>query len=154
MKKIIVTVMALALVLCNIGLVSTASAQTQIITSVDAAKDLAANAGGTYVEGASAPALTGNQVALPVIEESTGNVIGHVVADQASLVSALNAAGYTEVGAAVAGTEAGTVAGGSVLAGVSTGTIVTAAAVTAVTVGLVVAAASNNDSESSTTVHH
>src|SRR3989304_2544399 len=75
---------------------------THTIASVVKAKELAAAAGGTYVEGATAPALTGTQVALPVIDEATGNVLGHIVADQASLVSALNAAGYASVASAVA----------------------------------------------------
>lgn len=142
--------------LCNTWAVSPVSAQTQKISTVEAAKNLAADAGGTYVEGAAAPALTGNQVALPVIEEATGNVIGHVVAEKAALVSSLNAAGLTEVGAALVATEVGAGAGLAVGAGIATGTIAAGAAVAAAAIGLVVASTGGSDDSSTTatTAHH
>ena len=145
--------MVAVFLLCNSLAVSRVEAQTQKIATVDAAKKLAADAGGTYVEGASTPALTGNQVALPVIDEATGSVIGHVVADKAALVAALNAAGLTEVGAALAATEAGAGAGIAVGAGISAGTIAAGAVVAAVAIGLVVAS-SGGDGSSRTSQHH
>lgn len=158
MKKTIVLLMVSIFLLCNTWIISPVSAQTEKIATVDAAKSLAADAGGTYVEGATAPALTGNQVALPVIEEATGNVIGHVVAEKTALISSLNAAGLTEVGAALAATEVGAGAGLAVGAGIATGTIVVGAVVAAAAIGLVVASTGGSDdsstSQHTTTSHH
>jgi hypothetical protein len=158
MQKTIALFMVAVFLLCNSLTISQAQAQTHKISTINAAKKLAADAGGTYVEGASTPALTGNQAALPVIEEATGNVIGHVVAEKTALVSSLNAAGYTEVGAALAASEAGAGAGIAVGTGLSAGTIGAGAAVAAVAIGLVVATTggSSDDSTDShtTTVHH
>jgi len=158
MQKTIILLMVSVFLLCNTLTMSPVSAQTQMIPTVVAAKSLAADAGGTYVEGAAVPALTGEQVALPVIDEATGNVIGHIVADKSALVSALNAAGYTEVGAALAATEAGAGAGLAVGAGLSAGTIGAGAAVAAVAIGLVIATTGGGDDDSTdqhaTTSHH
>lgn len=156
MRKIIVLLMVAVFILCNSLTISQVQAQTEKISTVETAKSLAADAGGTYVEGSTAPALTGNQVALPVIDEATGSVVGHVVADKAALVSALNAAGYTEVGAALAATEAGTGAGLAVGAGIGAGTIGAGAAVAAAAIGLVIATTGGEDSSDShaTTSHH
>lgn len=153
MRKIMVLFMVAVFLLCNSLTISQVQAQTQKIATVDAAKKLAADAGGSYVEGASTPALTGNQAALPVIDEATGNVIGHVVAEKTSLVSALNAAGYTEVGAALAATEAGAGAGLAVGTGITAGTIGAGAVVAAVAIGLVVASTGGSGDGGTTTQH-
>jgi len=158
MRKIIVLFMVAVFLLCNSLTISRVQAQTQKISTVDAAKKLAEDAGGSYVEGSTAPALTGDQVALPVIDEATGNVIGHIVAEQSSLVAALNAAGYTEVGAALAATQAGIGAGLAVGTGITAGTIGAGAVVAAAVVGLVVATTGGSDDDSTdshaTTSHH
>lgn len=158
MQKTIALFLVAVFLLCNSLTISQVQAQTQKISNLEAAKKLASDAGGTYVEGASTPALTGNQVALPVIDEATGNVIGHVVAEKAAMVSALNAAGYTEVGAALAATEAGAGAGLAVGAGITAGTIGAGAAVAAAAIGLVVATTGGGDDDTTathtTTSHH
>jgi len=154
----IVLFMVAVFLLCNSLTISQVQAQTQKISALEAAKKLAADAGGTYVEGSAAPALTGNQAALPVIEEATGKVIGHIVAEKSALVSTLNAAGYAEVGAALAAAEAGAGAGLAVGAGITAGTIGAGAAVAAAAVGLVVATTGGSDDDSTdshaTTSHH
>ena len=153
MRKIIVLFMVAVFLLCNSLMISQVEAQTQKISSVEAAQKLAADAGGTYVEGAATPALTGEQVALPVMDEATGSVIGHVVADKTALVSALNAAGLTEVGAALAATEAGAGAGLAVGTGISAGTIGAGAVVAAVAIGLVVATTGGDADDDATSQH-
>jgi len=152
MKKLIAIFIALSFFMLNICYVTPSHADvvTQKIASEAVAKELAANAGGTYVPGAAAPALTGTQVALPVVSEATGKVIGYVVADKAALISALNAAGYTKVASAIAATDAGTAAGFAVGAGISTGTIVVG---TAVLVGIVALAVSSGGGGGSTSHH-
>ena len=154
MRKIIVLFMVAVFLLCNSLMISQVEAQTQKISSVEAAQKLAADAGGTYVEGAATPALTGEQVALPVMDEATGSVIGHIVADKTALVSALNAAGLTEVGAALAAAEAGAGAGLAVGTGVSAGTIGAGAVVAAVAIGLVVATTGGDSDEDAATSQH
>jgi hypothetical protein len=146
MKKTIVLFMVAVFLLCNSLAISDVQAQTQKVASVDAAKKLAADAGGTYVEGASAPALTGNQVALPVIDEASGKVIGYIVAEKSALVSALNAAGYTEVGAALAATEAGAGAGLAVGTGITAGTIGAGAVVAAAAIAIIIGSTSGDTS--------
>ncbi|RJQ17463.1 MAG: hypothetical protein C4560_08540 [Nitrospiraceae bacterium] len=153
MKKITALFIAMSLLVFNIVLIPQASAQTQRIPSETAAREIAANAGGTYVEGAASPALTGTQVALPVADEA-GNILGYVVAEKASLVSALDAAGYAEVASAIAATEAGTTAGLAVGAGITAGTVAVGAAATAGVIALVVAATGGDDGGTTTTTHH
>jgi hypothetical protein len=133
-KKITAVILMFSFLLFNLGYAIPSHAAepvTQTIASVAKAQEIAAAAGGTYVEGAAAPALTGTQVALPVIDSATGSVLGHVVAEQASLVSALNAAGYASVASAVAAANVGTAAGLAVGAGFSAGTIAVGAGVVA-----------------------
>lgn len=158
MRKIIVLFMVAVFLLCNSLTISQVQAQTQKISALEVAKKIAADAGGTYVEGSAAPALTGNQAALPVIEEATGKVIGHVVADKSALVSTLNAAGYSEVGAAVAAAEAGTGAGLATGAGIAGGTIGAGAVVAATVIGLVITTTAGGDDDTTashvTTSHH
>jgi hypothetical protein len=156
MRKITAVFMALSFFMLNIGYVtpSHAAAVTQKIPSEATAKELAANAGGTYVPGAAAPALTGTQVALPVVSEETGKVIGYVVADKAALISALNAAGYTKVASAIAATEAGAAAGLAVGAGISTGTIVVGTAILAGIAALAVSSGGGGGGGGGSTSHH
>jgi hypothetical protein len=151
MKILTVTIMACALLVSGIGILSSANAQTETIASETVAKEIAANAGGTYVQGAAAPALTGSQTALPIIDQATGQVLGHIVAEQANLVAALNAAGFTEVATAVGATAAGTVAGTTVAAGIGVGTTTALAVGAAVAVGLAVSSSSDG---TTTTTHH
>ncbi|RJQ44811.1 MAG: hypothetical protein C4538_09420 [Nitrospiraceae bacterium] len=153
MKKFIALFVTISFLMLTSGLVtiSHADAVTQKIASEAAAKELAAQAGGTYVSGSAVPSLTGTQVALPVISEATSEVIGYVVAEKASLISALNAAGYTSVASAIAAVEAGTAAGLAVGAGITAGTIATGAAIVAGTAALIVSASSGGGS---TTSHH
>jgi hypothetical protein len=134
MKKITALTIIILFLMINVAYVPSSNAAdpvTQTIASVAKAKEIATAAGGTYVEGAAAPALTGTQVALPVIDGATGDVLGYVVADQASLVSALNAAGYSSVASAIAASSAGAAGGLAVGAGISAGTVAAGAAVVA-----------------------
>ena len=118
----------------------------QVMTEIDSeatARDIAVKAEGTYIEGATAPTLSGSEVALPIIEESTGNVLGYIVADQIKLISVLNDMGLIEVASAIAagsvGAAAGTAAGTGFALG-TTGMIAAAAA----GVGLIVAVSSTS----------
>jgi hypothetical protein len=97
-------------------------------------KDLAQ---GQYWRGESIPVHKANEVALPVLDEKTGKVIGHIIADKQKLIDALNIKGYTTV--AAAGTT------------LSTGTIVglAAGAVAITTIVLIVI-----DDDGVTTTHH
>ncbi|RJQ44808.1 MAG: hypothetical protein C4538_09405 [Nitrospiraceae bacterium] len=117
-----------------------AAAVTPIIPSENVAKEIAKNAGGYYSEGASVPVLSGTEVALPVIKEGTGEVIGYIVAERANLITTLNTAGFSEVSSALAAAEAGTAAGLAVGAGISGGTIALGVAVAAGVIGLAVGA--------------
>ena len=159
MKKITAVILMFSFLLFNLGYVMPSHAEepvTQTIASVDKAKEIATAAGGTYVEGATAPALTGTQVALPVIDSTSGAVLGHIVADQASLVSALNAAGYASVASAVAAANVGTAAGLAVGAGISAGTIAIGAGVVAGVALIAVSSGGggNGGGGGTTTVHH
>lgn len=156
MKKFIVLMAVTALLISGIGIFSQAEAQTATIGSQAVAEQLAADAGGAFVQGATAPALTGTQVALPVLE---GNqVVGYVVAEKASLVSALNAAGLTEVAAAVSATAAGSVAGATAATGLALGTAATAAVVGAAVIGTALVISADDDdavtTSHATTSHH
>ncbi|NOZ68745.1 MAG: hypothetical protein GXP46_05775 [Deferribacteres bacterium] len=155
MKKAVSLSLICSLLVFFAGFVPQAEAQTETIATIDAAKELAQNAGGVFVEGEKVPALTGNQVALPVIEEDTGKILGHIVAERDSLVSALNAAGHTEVASAIAAGEAGAAAGSTVGAGILGGTTGMAALGVAAVAGvaLAVSGGSSTDNTSSTTHH-
>jgi hypothetical protein len=149
LKKITALIIILTLSLFNTGLLSQAYAQTEAIESVEAAKELASNAGGIYVDGEAAPALTGDQIALPVIDETTGNILGHIVAEKANLVSALNAAGHTGVATAISAAEVGTATAGAVGAGFLGGTTGAIVAGVAVIVGVALAVSGGGGSGSS-----
>ncbi len=159
MKKITAVILMFSFLLFNLAYVMPSHAEesvTQTIASVSKAQEIASAAGGTYVEGATAPALTGTQVALPVIDSASGEVLGYVVAEQASLVSALNAAGYTSVASAVAAANVGTAAGLAVGAGISAGTIAVGAGVVAGVALIAVSSGGNGGSGGSggTASHH
>lgn len=136
------------------GPLSQAYAQVENIESVEAAKELAADAGGTFIEGEAPPALSGDQIALPVIDEASGKILGHVVAEKESLISSLNAAGYTEVAKALAAAEAGTVSGKTVGAGFLGGTAGAIAVGVAVVVGIALAVGSGGGGGGGTTASH
>ncbi len=133
MKKIIVMVMVFSLCTLNVGYHTGVYAQNEapqadekVMEKIEAeavAKELAARAEGTYVKGEAEPVLKGNQVALPIIDEDTGNTLGYVVAEKDKLVSVLNEAGLTDVANALAAMDAGEAAGETVKAGMSRGTI-------------------------------
>ena len=149
LKKTIVLAAVFTLTLFSMFFLSKAYAQTEAIESVEAAKELASNAGGIYVEGEAAPSLTGNQIALPVIDETTGNILGHIVAEKANLVSALNAAGHTGVATAISAAEVGTATAGAVGAGFLGGTTGAIVAGVAVVVGVALAVSSGGSSSTS-----
>ncbi len=148
MNRTIVFLLIFFVLFFSAGLVSQADAETASIASIQAAEKIAADAGGTFVAGSTAPALTGTQVALPVLEESTGTVLGHIVAEQAALVTTLEAAGMVEVATAIAAIEAGAAAGAIAAAGISAGTAA------AVAVGVAVSAALVLEGGTSSTGNH
>jgi hypothetical protein len=133
MRKLIVTCLVFSLITFNLGVTHRAYSQNgeigaeekvaEKIEAEEVAKELAAKADGTYVKGESSPVLKGSEVALPIVEEETGNILGYVVAEKTKLVAALNEAGLNEVANALAAMEAGEAAAGTVTAGISGGTI-------------------------------
>lgn len=160
MKKVSVLITVFLFTLCslvNISLLQAAETVMGKIASENMAKDIAEKAGGQYVEGISAPATEGNQVALPVMDESTGEIEGYIVADQDQLVAVLNSEGYTDVASALAAAqttaEAGEAAGLIAESGIAAGTIGKVAAAAAGAAGIA-AVASGGDGSSSTTTHH
>ncbi len=122
------------------------------IASELAAEDLAAKAGGKYVKGILSEPLTPTQIALPVVDESSGEILGHIVAEQSELAAALNAAGLAEVSTAVAAfptaASTGAAAGATATAGVMSGTTVAAAVGVAAVVGVALAVNGGSDSTS------
>ena len=145
--------LSLLLVICFLSanfytMPSTAYAESVVteIDSEEAARNLAVKAEGTYIEGAAAPTLSGSEVALPIINESTGEILGHIIADQIKLISALNEAGLTEVAAAIAAVSVGKAAGTAAGTGFSLGTTGTIAAVAAIGIGVAFAAGSGGSS--------
>ncbi len=125
MRKVIALLVVFAFVMFNFGFVSQTSALdrvTEKIPSVENAKEIAANAGGVYLKGTDAPALSETEVALPIMEK-TGDVIGYIAADQSKLAAALDEAGYTEAGSAIAALKSGSTAGHTVETGTSIGTV-------------------------------
>ncbi len=126
-----------------------------VVTEIDseaAARNLAVKAEGTYIKGVAAPTLSGSEVALPILDEASGKVLGHIVADQIKLISVLNEAGLTEVASAIAAISVGTAAGAAAGTGFALGTTGTIAAVAAVGIGVAVAAGGGGGS--STTPSH
>ncbi len=161
MKKATVLIIVTSLLLLNMGYVSPVFSQekvTEKIASKAIAKELAEKAGGTYLEGQVAPALTGTQVALPVIDESTGDILGYIIAEKDKLVAVLNEEGYKDVASALAAldpaVEAGASAGFIAEAGISAGTIGIASGIAAGAAGIALAVSSGGGDGSTTTTHH
>ena len=133
MKQIIALTAVLSLITFNMGFTSRAYSQNEkieaeekIVEKIEAeevAEELASRSGGTYVKGETVPDHKDTEVALPIIDEETGNILGYVVADKEKLISVLNEQGLTEVANALAAMEAGEAAGETVKAGISGGTI-------------------------------
>ena len=133
MKRIIALISVVTIVALNIGFNSRVYSQNEnneveekVVEKIEAeevAEELAAMSDGEYVKGEAPPELESGEVALPIIDEETGDILGYVVADQAKLVSVLNEVGLTEVANALAAMEAGAAAGATVAAGISTGTL-------------------------------
>jgi len=152
-KKFIALCVVLSFMAFSIGYVSqpvAADAVTETISSVSKAKEIAAAAKGGYWEGTSAPALSKSEIALPVMDRATGNVIGHIVAEKGKLISALNSAGYSKVAAALAAVQAGTTAGVAVGTGVAIGTTGAIVSGVALTAGVALAVVESG----TTTTHH
>ena len=66
-----------------------------VVTEIDseaAARNLAVKAEGTYVEGAAAPTLSGSEVALPIIDEASGEILGHIILGEIGCHCVLDAA--------------------------------------------------------------
>ncbi|RJR14519.1 MAG: hypothetical protein C4581_13995 [Nitrospiraceae bacterium] len=133
MRMIIIAYMVFSLITFNLGVSREAYSQSgdigaeekvaEKIEAEEVAKELAEEAGGTYVKGDTAPALKGSEVALPIVDEESGRILGYVVAEKEKLVVVLNEAGLSEVANALAAMEAGSAAAGTVTAGISAGTI-------------------------------
>ena len=119
---------------------SAAEGVIQKISSEDNARTLANNAGGYYSKGKDIPVLSSKEIALPVLEKDSGEVLGYIVAESNNLISALNAAGYTQVADALAAAEAGTVGGLAVGASISAGTIALGTAIAAGVIALALGA--------------
>ncbi len=158
MKKataLLVIVLFLIFNTAYISQVSAADMVTEKISSVSKAKEIAANAKGGYWEGAVAPGHLETEVALPVID-SEGNTVGHIVADKAKLISALNELGYTKVASALTAAQVGTTTGLSVGAGLSMGTVGVIAGGAAVVGGgaLALGGGGGGGGTTTTTSHH
>ena len=121
------------------------------IDSETAARQIAAKAEGIYVKGAAAPTLSGAEVALPILDEASGEVLGHIVAEQIKLISVLNEVGMAEVASAIAAFSVGTAAGTAAGTGFALGTVGTVAAVAAVGTGIALIVSSGGSN--STTSH-
>ncbi|MCK5427669.1 MAG: hypothetical protein KAJ34_08240, partial [Thermodesulfovibrionia bacterium] len=86
-KGIVLCIVALFFIL-NIAYVPQTYAQemvTEKIPSEQMAEEIKDLAGGKYWKGESVPSHKANEVALQVIDEKTGKVIGHIVADKQKL---------------------------------------------------------------------
>ena len=125
---------------------------SETIPSEAAAEEIKDLAQGQYWRGEGIPVHKANEVALPVIDEKTGKVIGHIVADKEALIEALRIKGYTTVASALAAVETGTTAGLAAGTTLSTGTIVglAAGAVAITTIVLIVI----DEDDGVTTTHH
>jgi hypothetical protein len=155
MKKITALLVVSLFLMFSIGSMAEPPTQYTVIEkipSVKKAKEIARMAKGGYWEGTVAPPLRDNEVALPVIDKS-GNIIGHIVAERARLLSVLNAEGLTNVASALAAAQAGTTAGLAVGAGISAGTV-GLAALGAGTIAGAALAISGTGKGVTTTTHH
>ncbi len=162
MKKTVVLLVVLSFMTFNSGFSSPAFSEDkqmqtgEVVEKIEAeevAKELAAMAEGEYVKGEAVPELEGGQVSLPIIDEESGKILGHVIADKAKLVAVLNEAGLTEVAGALAAMEAGAAAGGAVAAGISMGTMTWVAIGVAAVAGVAALAGGGGGGGGSTTEH-
>ncbi len=122
---------------CVVPSISHSEPVVKEIDSEADARELAVMSEGTYIKGASVPELSGSEVALPIIDETSGQVLGHIVADQVKLISVLNDVGLTEVATAIAAVSVGTATGTAASTGFALGTVGTVAAVAAVGTGVI-----------------
>ena len=155
MKKVIVIISIVAYLVVAAGVVSPLYAQDIIIDNIESVKtanELATKAEGKYVEGATAPTLQGDQVALPV-QDASNDILGYIVADREKLMAVLNEAGMTEVASALGAIEAGKAAGGAATAGFLSGTAGKILIGVALIAGLAVAAGGGGSGSSTTTNH-
>ena len=116
------------------------------IDSEAAARQIAEKAEGTYVEGATAPTLSGSEVALPILDEVSGEILGHIVAEQIKLIAVLNEIGMAEVASAIAALSVGTEAGAAAGTGFALGTTGKIAAAVAIGTGIAIAVGSGGSS--------
>lgn len=137
----------------NMSFIARPYAISQIIEAESVAKELAAKADGTYVAGDTVMSVEDPEVALPVIDEETGTVLGHIVADREKLISVLNDAGLTEVANALAALEAGTAAGEAVTAGFIGGTTAAVVLGVAALIGIALAAGGGGGDGGTTPAH-
>jgi hypothetical protein len=140
----------------NVVFISHPYAQTENIEAVEVAKKLAEKADGVYVEGEILPALGPSQVALPVIDEESENILGYIIADKAKLIAALNESGLTEVANALgAAGDAGAAAGGTVSTGIAGGSMTTVALVIGaiVAIGIALGSGGGGGGGGSTVAH-
>jgi len=119
------------------------------IDSEAAARQIAVKAEGTYVEGPAAPTLSGSEVALPIVDEVSGEVLGHIVAEQIKLIAVLNEVGMAEVASAIAALSVGKEAGAAAGTGFALGTTGKIAAAVAVGTGIAIAIGSGGSSSTS-----
>ncbi len=153
MKKTVALAVIFSFFMVTIGFDSLAFAQIEKIKSEEAARKIAEDAGGIYVEGSAEPTLTGSEVALPVIDEATGEILGYIVAEKESLKSALEGAGLTEVAGALDAIEAGTIAGGTVSGGLLGGTTGAVLLGVAAVAGIALAVGGGGGGDGTTTHH-
>ena len=155
MKRLMAFLVCLSLFIVNVCYVPRVFAEDIIsenIASEIEAKKLAAKAGGKYVKDLSTVEFTESQVALPIVDGDTGEILGYIVADQQKLVTVLNAVGLGDVATAVAAAPAtaaaGAAAGATAAAGISVGTTIATAAAVAAVVGATLSVNKGSDSTS------
>jgi hypothetical protein len=157
MKKVMAIIVSFSfLVFCgHMPRLHAAETETVIqkISSVEKAKKIAEASDGQYWEASeywenppSPPVEGTTKVALPVQDESSGEVIGYIVADKEKLIAALNAEGLTQVANALAATEAGAVAGEAATAGFLSGTTAKVILGVVLVAGIALAASSGGGS--------
>ena len=150
MKKAITLLIILSFSTINFTFITRAYAETEKIASIETAMHLAADSGGRYARGANAPALDKKEIALPVIDETTGDILGYIVAERAKLIEALNTAGLKKVSEALAADEEGRKAAGYVDSGISGGTVAAIAAGVAAGAGIALAIGGSSGSDNTT----
>jgi hypothetical protein len=150
MKKAIALLIILSFSTINFTFITRAFAETEKIASIETAMHLASDSGGRYTKGETAPALKENEIALPVIDEKTGDILGYIVAERYKLIEALNAAGFEKVAEALAADEEGRKAAGYVDSGISGGTVAAIAAGVAAGAGIALAIGGSDGGDNTT----